>query len=237
MSIAGHKQSRAKVRVGLAALASAALLALPAAQSISSARAQASNPCAPRAANPCGPASNPCGAADDPCAAEEVFTLTDQQAAEAYKKLMAELESAYAKSGMAIARQYQKWTKTNTVPYQSGTHGERYVNNYSNATAKDYERFEPDRVLPVGSILVKDSIVPQADATAQPGPLFVMEKMPAGFSKESADWKYTLVMPDGAIIGQTNGQGGDNVVFCAECHQAAGKGQAFFLPEQYRVRR
>lgn len=237
MSSGDKDRSRARIRAGLAALASAALLALPAVQSASSARAQASNPCAPRAANPCGPASNPCAAADDPCAAEEVFTLTDPQAAAAYSKLMAEMESAYAKSGLVIARQYQKWIRSNTVPYQSETHGGRYVNNYSNTVAKDYGRFEPDRILPVGSILAKDSILPQADGSAQPGPLFVMEKMPAGFSNDSADWKYTLVMPDGAVIGQTNGQGGDNVVFCAECHQAAGKGQAFFLPEQYRVRR
>lgn len=152
-----------------------------------------------------------------------------------YKELARRLQENYAKSGVKIAAAYQGWKQYNKLTYQSATHGERYVNNYANDVARDYGKYDAEKVLSVGSVLAKDSIVPQANGRAQLGPLFVMEKMPAGFNQASADWKYTLVMPDGAVIGETNGKGSANVTFCYECHAAAGASQAFFLPEELRV--
>jgi hypothetical protein len=195
------------------------------------------NPCAPKAANPC--AANPCAAnpcAANPCAAGQAVTVTEDQASAMYEALAARLQAGYAKSGIPVASAYQDWERFNTKTYQSATHGERYVNNYANATARDYALYDAEKVLPAGAVLAKDSIVPGANGTAEPGPLFLMEKMPAGFNAASADWMYTLIMPDGSVIGETNGAGSANVTFCAECHAAAGASQLFFLPEELRAK-
>ena len=153
-----------------------------------------------------------------------------------YAELAARLQATFAQSGNAVAGVYQGWDRYNRLTYESGTHGGRYVNNYANDVARDYALFDSEKVLPAGSILAKDSILPGANGKADPGPLFLMEKMPAGFNAASADWKYTLIMPDGATIGETNGAGSANVTFCAECHAAAGTSQLFFLPEDLRVK-
>ena len=90
--------------------------------------------------------------------------------------------------------------------------------------------------MPVGTIVAKDSIGAAAGGKGTPGPLFLMEKMRRGWNKASADWKYTLIMPTGAVIGTTKGKGDAAVKFCASCHQAAGKSQMFYLPEKYRAK-
>ena len=68
------------------------------------------------------------------------------------------------------------------------------------------------------------------------GPLFVMEKMPAGFNADSGNWRYTLVLPGGKVIGTTNGKGSGNVEFCIGCHMSAEDTDSMMLlPEDYRV--
>lgn len=70
------------------------------------------------------------------------------------------------------------------------------------------------------------------------GPLFIMEKMQAGFNAESGDWRYTMIMPDGSVFGTTKGRGAAKMKFCAECHASVGEAQdhLFFLPAEYRVK-
>ena len=75
------------------------------------------------------------------------------------------------------------------------------------------------------------------DGKVSPGPLFLMEKMSAGFNHASGDWRYTMIMPDGSIFGITNGEASKRVDFCVPCHLAAERhDHLHFLPEQYRVR-
>ena len=61
-----------------------------------------------------------------------------------------------------------------------------------------------------------------------------MEKMAAGFLEESGDWRYSMVMPNGKIMGITNGDGSGKVEFCIQCHIVAERDSMFFLPEEYR---
>ncbi|MEQ9175633.1 MAG: cytochrome P460 family protein [Alphaproteobacteria bacterium] len=153
----------------------------------------------------------------------------------AYDCVKPELKAGYAKSGLAVARDYQGWAKYNTVPYESGTHGSRYVNNYANATAKNYGKFEESGTMPEGSFLAKDSILADEAGKVRLGPLFLMEKMEAGFNGDTFDWRYTMVMPDGAIVGTTNGDGHNNVQFCVDCHNLQEQQDAmWFLPEEFR---
>ena len=68
----------------------------------------------------------------------------------------------------------------------------------------------------------------------QPGPLFIMEKMQAGFSPETGDWRYTMIMPNGAVFGATKSKDAAKVQFCADCHGGSENDSMFFLPEEYR---
>jgi hypothetical protein len=44
-----------------------------------------------------------------------------------------------------------------------------------------------------------------------------------------------MVMPNGSILGATNGKGSANVAFCIECHASVSdQDHMFFLPEEVR---
>jgi hypothetical protein len=148
------------------------------------------------------------------------------------------MTAGYARSGDAVAVNYPRWTIHNTVAYVSATHGSRYVNNYANATAKAYRRFEKAGKMPAGSVLAKDSFLVNANGTTSAGPLFVMEKMAAGFNAESGDWRYTMIMPDGSVFGTTKGAGTAKVEFCNGCHAAVAEDADYmmFIPDEYRVK-
>jgi len=194
------------------------------------------NPCAAKA-NPCNPcgASNPCNPCN-PCGAAAKVDITAEEAIAAYKCMMPELQAAYAKSKSKVAASYAKWASYNTQPYVSDTHGGRYVNNYANKTGAAYGKFEKAGKLKAGSVLAKDSFLVDPAGRLSVGPLFLMEKMKAGFNKVSGDWRYTLIGPDGSVIGETKGKGTKNVEFCAECHAGVGETQdhLFFMPEGVR---
>jgi hypothetical protein len=70
------------------------------------------------------------------------------------------------------------------------------------------------------------------------GPLFIMEKMAAGFNADSDDWRYVMIMPNGSIFGTTNGKSSDKVEFCIGCHQSVTPEQdnVMLLPEEFRVK-
>jgi len=90
--------------------------------------------------------------------------------------------------------------------------------------------------MPAGAVLAKDSFAVQPNGRTAVGPLFLMEKMHGSFSKASANWRYTLIMPNGQTIGTTNGKGSSNVKFCAECHISVAEEQdsMLLLPEEVR---
>ena len=145
--------------------------------------------------------------------------------------------AGYGKSGVKVAALYNNWTVFSASPYQSQTHGGRYVSNYANAVGEaEYGKFEDGGKLPVGSTLAKDSFVVNANGRASVGPLFLMEKQYAGFSPPTNNWKYAMVMADGTVFGETGGKGAGNVAFCHQCHVAVAEGQdhMFFLPDEFR---
>ncbi len=162
--------------------------------------------------------------------------LTDAEAASAYDCIKGKIKATFADgAGAANAGGFTDWQSYNTVPYVSGTHGGRYVNNYANAKASNYGRFEEAGTLPVGSVLAKDSITVAHNGEVQVGPLFLMEKMTGGFNAESGNWKYTMLMPDGSTFGVTNGKNSGGMQFCIDCHAVmADQDHLFFMPEEYR---
>ena len=197
------------------------------------------NPCAAAKCNPCNPcaagACNPC----NPCAAGAGVELTDAEAVKVYDCLMKELKAAYAKSGSSVAASYQSWPRYSRQAFVSGTHGNRYVQNYANAKARAYGAYEKAGIMPPGAIVAKDSFAVMSNGKVTAGPLFIMEKMNAGFNADSGDWRYSMIMPNGSIFGTTNGAGSAKVGFCAGCHitVAPDVDSMMFLPEEYRVNR
>jgi hypothetical protein len=154
-----------------------------------------------------------------------------------YQNIRAEMAAGYALARMPELRNYPSWRRFNRAPYRSATHGARYVNNYANRIGGNYGAFEQAGRLPEGSMLVKDSFTATVDGGIYPGPLFVMEKMEAGFNPQSGNWRYTMIMPDGSLFGETNGVNSQSVAFCIGCHAArAATDHLFFLPQEYRLR-
>lgn len=161
----------------------------------------------------------------------------DANRAEAiYQGIRGRLATDYAQSRQPQVADYQKWLRASARPYPSQTHGARYVNNYANRAGEAYGSYERAGTLPAGAVIAKDSFSVPREGRVFPGPLFVMEKMPAGFHAPSADWRYAMIMPDGSLFGETNGAGSENVAFCIACHATRGdQDHLFFVPEAVRV--
>ena len=162
--------------------------------------------------------------------------LSPADAKRIYARIATDVEEAYKLSRHPVATSYRRWKQYNAAPYRSATHGRRYVNNYANRAAAAYGRYEDAGTLPVGAVIAKDSFAVTEDGAVHPGPMFVMEKMPAGFNDASGDWRYTMIMPDGSIFGVTDGTGSKRVEYCISCHLAReSHDHLFFVPEAYRL--
>ncbi len=164
--------------------------------------------------------------------------LSDAAALTLYQRVLDEMAAGYSLSRDPVAEAYRDWRRYNKTPYRSATHGQRFVNNYGNMKAKAYGKHEQSGEMPVGAVLAKDSFAVTARGDVFLGPLFVMEKMNAGFNPKSGDWRYTMIMPDGSLFGTTKGEGDRRVEFCITCHLsvAADQDHLFFVPKDYRVR-
>ncbi len=161
--------------------------------------------------------------------------LDPERAAEIYAIAREAMRAGYPLSGSQVARDYPGWRRYNSAPYLSATHGNHYLNNYANERALAYGDFEAAGRLPVGSVIAKDSFSVTRSGSILIGPLFIMEKMPQGFSYGSGDWKYTLVRPDGTLFGETNGPGAKRVEYCITCHLFRERyDHLYFVPNDYR---
>ncbi len=161
--------------------------------------------------------------------------LSPADAQTVYDDLRPALARRYAASGDPSAGSYQAWKKFNTLPYGSMTHGRRFVNNYANGIAESYGEAERAGRLPVGAVVAKDSFVVTQAGDIQPGPLFLMEKMPAGFNYVTGDWRYSMVTAAGELAGRTGGPDAERVEFCIACHLAQEEqDHLFFVPPAFR---
>src|SRR3546814_19865281 len=90
--------------------------------------------------------------------------------------------------------------------------------------------------MPPGGIIAKPSFTISPNGNVQLGPLFLMEKMEAGWHPESKNWRYTMVMPDGTVAGRTHGQNAEAVEFCVGCHASVAEVQdsLFFISSEER---
>lgn len=190
--------------------------------------------------DPASGGEHPAAAANQPKAHFKVVRPADlmpNTAETIYQNIRGDMAAGYALARLPATRAYITWRRFNKAPYRSATHGARYVSNYANRLGEAYGLFEDAGPLPQGAILVKDSFTATADAAYFAGPIFIMEKMAAGFNRPSGDWRYTMVMPDGSVFGETNGTNAANVSFCIGCHATrASTDHLFFLPGEYRLK-
>lgn len=164
----------------------------------------------------------------------EPASLAPAEAQRTYEIALKALTAGYARSGDPSAASYSGWRRFNRVPYLSSTHGNHYINNYANETARDYGS---GMRLPVGSVIAKDSFSVTETGGILLGPLFLMEKMPEGFSYVSGNWKYSLIQPDGTLFGETDGRGSKRVQYCISCHLAVeARDHLYFVPPEYRAK-
>ncbi len=169
-------------------------------------------------------------------AIENPAELTKDEARGHYKSLARRMARGYAAAQMDLIRNYQNWPLFNDAPYISATHGQRFVNSYANRMAHNYATLQEGEVLPVGSVLAKDSMTVTDEGNVHPGALFVMEKLPAGTNPDTADWRYIMVMPDGSLFGDTMGNRADAVAYCHVCHEAvADRDYTFYVPEEFQL--
>ena len=68
--------------------------------------------------------------------------VEDEEAEAAYNCIKAKLAAAYGKSDEEGAKDYQAWKRYNVTAYPSGTHGNRFVNNFANDVGNAYGKYE-----------------------------------------------------------------------------------------------
>lgn len=174
----------------------------------------------------------------------DISELSPDEAERIYQIIRGALGVGYASSGREKLSNYQELTRHNSAPYVSATHGNLYLNNYTNANARDYEKFEGAGVLPEGSVIYKDSFTVTeirqsfsggVSRQITLGPLFIMRKMEKGFNPVTGDWQYMQIQPDGQLLGMTRGEGAQYVEYCIGCHLAREEyDHLYFVPDEYR---
>ncbi|MGI9400029.1 MAG: cytochrome P460 family protein [Rhizobiaceae bacterium] len=160
----------------------------------------------------------------------------EKEAGKIYRDLMSDMETSYEMSGIEEIKDYQSWKTFNSLPYLSETHGRRYVNNYANKAGENYGTLAKGEFHAPGTILAKDSLTLTDNGQFFPGALFIMEKLAAGASPNTADWRYIMISPDGSVFGDTTGDQSANVDYCHDCHELkADYDYVFYIPEEFRL--
>ena len=188
--------------------------------------------------------AGPAGARKQPTADGAHMTIADParlsgaRAEEVYQAVRAQLAARYALAGDPVTLGYQNWRRYNSTPYRSAQHGNRFVNNYANAAAGGYARYEKIGKMPEGAMVAKDSFDVTESGQVLTGPFFLMEKRYQGFNPAARDWLFMMVGANGALIGITGGTGSEKVAFCGACHNTAPPEQdgLWLLPENLRRR-
>ncbi len=150
------------------------------------------------------------------------------------KELLPRWPAAYRGGGHWVAaRDWSKWKNFVTAPYIAETHAGRYVVNFANdVAARVYGRFEKLKAMPPGGVIAKPSFTIGTDGRAEPGPLFIMEKMKKGWNPQTGDWRYAMIMPGGRTFGITGGTNGKGMAFCHECHAGAKENDYLFFADE-----
>jgi Cytochrome P460 len=145
---------------------------------------------------------------------KDPFDLEEAEVIALYECIGDQMAAGYAKQGDEIGSSFRSWTVTSTRPAVTGPHGNRFLQTFANdIAAEQYLKFaEEDVVMPVGSILAKESFsINKKKMTARIAPLFIMTKLEAGGAPEAGDWFYSALSPSGKPMKIKQ-------AFCSACH-------------------
>lgn len=173
------------------------------------------------------------GAAAQDCVAPSAdpFDLEEGDVVALYTCMEAQMVEGYTKGEDPVAPVYRDWTVTATRAAVAGPHGERLLLTFANdVAAEEYLKFAYEGVMmPIGSVLAKESIKLGKDGAARVGPLFIMTKVAAGVADETDGWVYSGVQPNGAALKFKQS-------FCHDCHSAFADQDSLAYPlEEVRV--
>lgn len=109
--------------------------------------------------------------------------------------------------------QFRTWKAASTLPANPGFHSNRFLFTYVNPIGEAaYTQYRDGVVMPVGTVIAKESFSISSKGKAKPGPLFIMEKVAPGTSPKTGDWFYTMVSAKGKP------QAINVFKACHECH-------------------
>jgi hypothetical protein len=123
----------------------------------------------------------------------------------------------YGASGNAIAQNYMNWQRRDNFPVKSPAHGNHYVAIYANDIAAAEPMQDVIQGIKPGSTIATPVFSIDDNGAISVGPLLILEKMQSGFNPTGGDWRYTLISPDGQIIGVNAGEGKTGFNFCRQC--------------------
>ena len=123
--------------------------------------------------------------------------FSDADALSSYDRIRDDMVAADRLSRDPVADRYHTWRRHDRGPYLSANHDDPVHQQRCNAAAGTYGAGAGP--MPAGAVLAKDSFTVTRRSDVFTAPLFLMEKTPAGFSAETRDWRYTMIMPDGAL--------------------------------------
>ena len=167
---------------------------------------------------------------------ENPATLSDAGAEAIYSQIQVELAKAFARSGKRLVNGYTAWKRYNLTPYLSSTHGDRYINNFANDKTVGYDTLKKGSKMQVGTVIAKDGFAVTEQGEVLPGRLFVMEKLAAGASPDTGDWRYLTIENDGSVIGDSIDDPQNSMEFCHVCHKVrASRDFLFYVPPDYRL--
>lgn len=124
----------------------------------------------------------------------------------------------------AVGNYREDLVKMNSKPWNSRTHGHRWVNTYVSREA--VSAYKNDAPLPEGSLVVKESFQDEGGKpSGTPGPLYVMHKGKEADSPDTHGWQYSLSW-DQPVPGNPEGiqmpvkwlPGDPHLASCARCH-------------------
>ncbi|MEM8870402.1 MAG: cytochrome P460 family protein [Pseudomonadota bacterium] len=159
------------------------------------------------------------------------FELEENDVITLYDCMEAKMLAGYTKGDDPVAAVYRDWTVTATRAAVAGPHGERLLLTYANdIAAEQYLKFEYEGVImPVGSVLAKESVKIGKEGKARIGPLFIMTKVADGAADETDGWVYSGVQPNGKPMKFKQ-------AFCHDCHSAFSDQDALAYPlEEVRI--
>jgi hypothetical protein len=148
---------------------------------------------------------------------KEVFDFDEAEVATLYACVADDLAAGYAAHDDAVGSVYRTWGNAATGPAVPGIHGERFLNTFVNEIGYDtyiQYAYGDDFVMPVGTVIAKESYKLRGDGTPRLGPLFIMTKVESGTdAEEFGNWVYSGVQPNGKAMGVKQS-------FCNDCHAA-----------------